>query len=110
MKTIGRYFFIFLFFFLLFLPSLYLANDLAIKVIYQQNPYQGLQIVTRTNTKAIPTPVLKNGDADANNIVNLEDVKIISAYWNQSASGAIDQYQDGKVNVLDFAVTSSKLK
>jgi len=57
----------------------------------------------------IPAAVIGNGDADASNSVDFGDVKFISGNWDNTAGGSIDQYQDGKVNSLDFAVVADRL-
>src|SRR5512137_2131016 len=104
MKLIIRSFLIFLLFFLLSLPVVAFANHIATLVLYKPIVFQNTQSVKGVSLSPIPTPKIGNGDADMNNKVDFQDVDYISNNWNHSASGVIDQYQDGKINAFDFAV------
>lgn len=70
------------------------------------NSYTASSVVLPT---PIPAAVIGNGDADANSSVDYGDIKFISGNWDKTAGGSIDQYQDGKVNSLDFAVVANRL-
>jgi hypothetical protein len=110
MKTIIKSFFIFILFFLLSLPVVAFANHVALLVLQKQDTYQPIRIGLNESGEPIPTPVLRNGDANSNNLVDFEDVGYISNSWDHSASGSIDQYQDGKINAFDFAVIVTRLQ
>ena len=70
---------------------------------------QSVPLPTATRITPVPLPFIGNGDADADNRTGFKDVTFISENWNYSAGGTVDQYRDGKVNSLDFAVTALQL-
>lgn len=49
------------------------------------------------------------GDADGNGVVNLADVTGVLTRWLQGLTNTFDQYQNGKINSLDFAVVARVL-
>ncbi len=55
-----------------------------------------------------PTPVI--GDANGDGVVDLSDIGITISNWLASASGNLDQYPDGKINVPDFTVVENGVR
>lgn len=92
-------------FFTLILFAVLLAGNGINKQAINSSPSSPSQL----QTTPIPSVFVGNGDANVSDSVDFRDVEFISSNWNYSVGGAIDQYQDGKVNSLDFAVVAGKL-
>lgn len=78
-------------------------------LFYIQNLVAALSV-----TSAVPTPtpesLVGDGDADVNGVVDVNDLKIIISNWFAHLTTAVDQYKDGFINALDFAVVYSHLQ
>lgn len=50
-----------------------------------------------------------NGDADGDGTVTLADIVLVVSQWLSSPAGFVDQYPEGKINTLDYAVVRGNL-
>ncbi|MBI3443635.1 metallophosphoesterase [Candidatus Woesebacteria bacterium] len=66
-----------------------------------------------TNTPGVPsptpTPGVKNGDACGNGGVTVADIRCVLNNWLAFLTNFVDQFTDGKVNAMDFAVVARLL-
>ena len=57
------------------------------------------------------TPIpIGGGDACGNGNVNIEDLKCVLQNWLAKLNNSVDQFQDGRINALDFSVVLKSLK
>jgi outer membrane protein assembly factor BamB len=57
----------------------------------------------------VATPTLGNGDVNGDGKVDTADVTILFTNWFDNLTTTLDQFGDGFINTLDFAVVSSRL-
>lgn len=67
-------------------------------------------IATPTATpSATPTTPVSNGDVNGDGVINMGDIVALLTGWTSSINNSLDQYKDGVVNSLDFAVSANAI-
>jgi len=86
-----------------------LAGSLVVfSFVFYKSKILPQRLIVHTNP--LPMTPIGNGDADSNGVVDFKDLNRIAANWQNKMSGSVDQYQDGKINSLDFTVSAFQLK
>ena len=65
--------------------------------------------ITATPTPTVTPSAIGDGDVNGDSTVSTIDITTLLNNWNSTISSSTDQYRDGKVNGLDFAVVASAL-
>ena len=68
-----------------------------------------------TTISPTPTPTstpipIGGGDACGNGGVNIDDLKCVLQNWLAKLTNSVDQFQDGRINALDFSVVLKSLQ
>lgn len=90
------------------IPVQNISRDIAIKI----ESSAGVPTVPAVSTATplpVPTILVKNGDVNNDGKNDYLDIRELFSRWFQALTDSRDQYPDGKINTMDYAVVARRI-